>query len=155
LEEPITDTEFGTELGRNDLRFYPQNDRGQTIFFAVECKRLRVTTKSGLHHLANKYVEEGMQKFVDGKYASDLPYGGMLGYVMDNKLDDAFAKVQEEIEAKRSKLKMNDSLQTPSSMLPDYHWSADTIHQRENDKLCIHHLLVRANAAPPEAVAAF
>jgi hypothetical protein len=70
-------------LGRNDLRFYPPNHQGQTIFFTVECKRLRVTTKSHFTHLANKYVEEGIQRFVDGRYSAGLPCGGMVGYVMD------------------------------------------------------------------------
>ena len=115
----------------------------------MECKRLHVTTDSGFKHLADKYVEEGMQRFVDGKYATNLPCGGMLGYVMDNRLDDAFTKVQGEIEARRSSLKMTDSLQTPSSTLPRYRWSADTFHQRSDDKLCIHHLLVGVQADLP------
>ncbi len=62
LEDPITDPTFGTELGRNDLRIYPQNHQGQTIFFVVECKRLRMTTESGFKHLADKYVEEGVRR---------------------------------------------------------------------------------------------
>lgn len=49
LEDPITDPTFGTELGRNDLRIYPQNHRGQTVFFVVECKRLRVTSELRAH----------------------------------------------------------------------------------------------------------
>jgi hypothetical protein len=152
-EEPITDPEFGTELGRNDLRFYPPKHYGQTIFLTVECKRLRVTTDSGFKHLADKYVDDGMQRFVDGQYASDLPCGGMLGYVMDNRLDDAFAKVQGEIDTRRSKLKMaaKGSFQTPSSTLPHYRWSADTFHQRADDKLCLHHLLVGVQTDPPSS----
>ena len=152
LEDPITDPTFGTELGRNDLRIYPLNDRGQTIFFVVECKRLRVASDSGFKHLADKYVKEGMQRFVDGKYASKLPCGGMLGYVMDNRLDEAFAKVQEEIETRRGALKMQtkDSFRTPSSKAGRYRWSADTFHERVADRLCIHHLLVGISPHPPK-----
>jgi len=151
LEDPITDPTFGTELGRNDLRVYPHNHRGQTVFFVVECKRLRVTTDSGFKHLADKYVEEGIQRFVEGKYACSLPCGGMLGYVMDNRLDDAFAEVQGEIEARRTTLKMKskDCLRTPSFTLPRYHWSADSYHERADDKLCIHHVLVGVSAGRP------
>ena len=148
LEGPITDPTFGTELGRNDLRFFPLNHRGQTIFFAVECKRLRMTWDSGFRHLADKYAEDGVQRFIDGNYASNLPFGGMLGYVMDNRLDDAFTDVQREIGARRTALKMENkgSLRTPSSVVPDYHWSADSFHERSNGKLCIHHLLVGVSA---------
>ena len=152
FEDPITDPTFGTELGRNDLCIYPLNQPGQTVFFVVECKRLRVTTESGFKHLADKYVEDGLQRFVDGKYASNLPCGGMLGYVMDNRLDDAFAKVRGEIEARRTTLKMKtkDSLRTPSSTVPRYRWSADSFHERADDKLCIHHLLVGASTDLPK-----
>lgn len=152
LENPITDSTFGTELGRNDLRFYPPKHERQTVFFTVECKRLRVTTGSGFRHLADKYVDEGMQRFVDGKYASRLPCGGMLGYVMDNQLDDAFAKVQQEIEARRATLKIQtkNSLRTPSSRVRQYRWSADTFHECVAGRLCIHHLLVGIAPQPPK-----
>jgi hypothetical protein len=150
LEDPVTDPDFGTELGRNDLRIYPQNHRGQTVFFVVECKRLRVTTKSGFKHLADKYVEDGMQRFTDGGYATNLPCGGMLGYVMDDRLDDAFAKVQEEIDVRRATLKMKakNSVRIPSSKLPRYRWSADSFHKRADGDLCIHHLLVGFGGSP-------
>ena len=150
LEDPVIDPTFGTELGRNDLRIYPQNHHGQTVFFVVECKRLRVTSNSGFKHLADKYVEGGMKRFVDGHYASSLPCGGMLGYVMDNRLDDAFAKVQEEIEARRATLKMRtrDSFRTPSSTVPRYRWSADSFHDRADGEFCLHHLLVGASVRP-------
>jgi hypothetical protein len=145
LEDPITDPTFGTELGRNDLRIYPQNHRRQTISFVVECKRLRVGSDSGFKHLADKYVEEGVQRFVDGRYACNLPCGGMLGYVMDNQLDDAFSKVQAEIEARRAtlKIKTRECFRSPSSTLPGYRWSADSFHERAGGRLCIHHILVR------------
>ena len=68
LEDPITDPDFGTEKGRNDLRFYPPDHFGQKIFFTLECKRLRVRTQSGLKHLADEYVEKGLQRFTDEKY---------------------------------------------------------------------------------------
>jgi hypothetical protein len=151
LEEPVTDPTFGTESGRNDLRFYPPQHHGQTIFLTVECKRLRVTTDSGFNHLAVEYVDKGMQRFVDGQYSSGLPCGGMLGYVMDNRLDDAFARVQQEIGARSSALKTTGRqfLKIPSSTLPSYRWSADTFHQRADGRLCIHHLLVGVPADPP------
>ena len=42
LEDPITDPTFGTETGRNDLRFYHRDIPGQHTFLTVECKRLHV-----------------------------------------------------------------------------------------------------------------
>lgn len=143
LEDPITDPEFGTELGRNDLRFYPQNHYGQTVFFTVECKRLRVSTGTGISQLADKYVEEGVQRFVDGRYSSGLPCGGMVGYVMDNEMSKAFAAVQAAIKSKRKKVRLRArSLRSPSVVLPKYQWSADTGHTTKDGDFAVHHALL-------------
>jgi hypothetical protein len=144
LEDPITEADFGTELGRNDLRFYPPNHHGQTIYFTLECKRLRVGTKSGLRHLADKYTDEGIQRFVDGRYSVGLPCGGMVGYVMDNEISQAFASVQSDIENKRAALKMptRNGIRVPSAVLPDHKWSADTFHTRADGTFAVHHTLV-------------
>lgn len=143
LEDPVTDPNFGTELGRNDLRFYPQNHYGQKVFFTVECKRLRVKTKSGISHLADKYVEDGIQRFVDGRYSAELPCGGMVGYVMDNKVSEAFDAVQAAIKSGRKKLKIPaKGTCNPSAVLPKYEWSADTHHRRSRGRFKLHHVLL-------------
>ncbi len=67
LEDQIIDPTWGDELGRNDIRFYPPKHAARTIFFSLECKRLRVTTASGFKPLANEYVKKGIQRFVDSK----------------------------------------------------------------------------------------
>jgi hypothetical protein len=144
LEDPTTDPDFGTELGRNDLRFYPPNHHGQSVFFTVECKRLRVPAQSGLRHLADKYAEEGIQRFVDGKYSAGLPCGGMVGYVMDNQTALAFASVQSEIVSRRASLKLpaRRGIRAPSAVLPRYEWSADTLHNRTGGEFLVHHVLL-------------
>lgn len=131
LEDPITDPNYGTELGRNDLRFYPPENFGQTIFFTLECKRLRVRTQSGFDHLSGEYVGSGLKRFSsDDHYSSGLPCGGMLGYVMDGQLDEAFASVKSEIEKRKQELKMKKKrpVRTPSSVLPH--------HQHSLARLC-------------------
>jgi hypothetical protein len=143
LEDPITDPNFGTELGRNDLRFYPQHHHGQTVFFTVECKRLRVMTGTGLSQLADKYVEEGVQRFVDGRYSSGLPCGGMVGYVMDNEMSKAFDAVQGAITSRRKKVRLRPKgLRAPSTALPEYEWSADTQHTCKGGNFAVHHALL-------------
>lgn len=145
-EMPITDPTFGTHLGRNDLRFYPPQHHGQSIFFTVECKRLHVRTASGFKHLVDEYVKEGLQRFVSGKYSSGLPCGGMVGYVMDNRIDDAFTHIQSEINARRTKLKMKkNAMLVPSSVLPSCRYSAETLHTRKDGELIVHHLLVETS----------
>jgi hypothetical protein len=143
-EVPVTDPTFGTQTGRNDLRFYHRDIPGQRVFFTVECKRLHVRTASGFRHLADEYVREGLQRFVDGKYSAGLPCGGMLGYVMDNRVSEAFVTVCKEISARRISLCMDktNSLQCPSSVLGYYAASADTFHRRKGSKFAVYHSLV-------------
>ena len=147
-EVPVTDPNFGTQTGRNDLRFYHRDVPGQRIFFTVECKRLHVRTASGFRHLADKYVEEGLQRFVDGKYSVGLPCGGMLGYVMDNRVPEAFGRVCDEISARRKRLRMNgkDSFKHPSSILRSYAASGDTFHERVSGEFAVYHSLVAVAA---------
>jgi hypothetical protein len=144
LEDPITDLTFGTEEGRNDLNFFPPQHHRQKVFFTVECKRLHVTRKSGFVHLADAYVEKGMQRFVDGQYSSGLPCGGMVGYVMDGQVQAAFDKVQNEIGGRLKTLCIPscNALEKPSSVLPSYEFSADTMHIRSDGKFKLYHLLV-------------
>ena len=144
LEDPVTDPDFGSELGRNDVRFYPINHHGQTIFFTVEFKRLRVRTTSGFKHLTDKYVDDGMLRFVNGQYSAGLPCGGMVGYVMDNERSKAFASILSEIEQQKTALRLRpkDALCVPSVYVPDYEWSADSFHTRTDGIFALHHLLV-------------
>ena len=143
LEDPINDPNYGTELGRNDLRFYPPKHYRQTVFFTVECKRLRVMRQGGTVQLADKYVDDGIQRFVDDQYSAGLPCGGMLGYVMDNNMWEAFKAVESVIHLKRVKLKIpSRGICKPSKVLPEYEWSADTQHRRGRDTFKIHHALL-------------
>ena len=142
-EVPVTDSTFGTQEGRNDIIFFHRSI-SQRIHFVVECKRLHVRTNSGFKHLADEYVDEGLMRFVNGRYAAGLPCGGMLGYVMDNDTSAAFDRVKNEILQKLSPLKMRDSkdLKHPSAVLPHCPHSADTIHLRKDGKFKVHHVLV-------------
>jgi|GEM_PF-1594014 len=144
LEDPVTDPTFGTEEGRNDLNLYPPNHLGQKLFFTLECKRLHVTTSSGFKHLADRYVLEGVQRFVDGQYSAGLPCGGMLGYVMDNAVAAAFKQVEAELAARNAalKLKGKKTWDSPSAALSGCSHSADTLHGRADGDFLLHHLLV-------------
>jgi hypothetical protein len=143
-ETPITDPTFGTEEGRNDMRFFPPQHYGQKVFFTIECKRLHVTRKSGFVHLADAYVKDGVQRFVNGQYSSGLPCGGMVGYVMDNRMQAAFSKVQDEIRKYSKDLRLVNGkiLRQPSFCLPECTFSADTIHTRPDGNFTLHHVLL-------------
>jgi hypothetical protein len=139
-----TDPTFGTQLRRNDIRFFPAPHRHRRVFFTAECKRLHVRTKSGFKHLADEYVTEGIQRFVDGEYSKGVPCGGMVGYVMDNDLNAAFRRVRAEIKDRRRELRISTphADKAPSTALHDWTHSTDTWHRRSDGAFLLHHMLV-------------
>lgn len=143
-EAQETDPTFGTQIGRNDIRFLPAPHRHRGVFFTAECKRLHVRTDSGFRHLAAEYVTEGMQRFVDGAYSKGVPCGGMVGYVMDDDLDTAVERVRREIESRCRPLQMTrrHAHRSPSLALPLWPHSGDTFHRRDGVTFLLHHMLV-------------
>jgi hypothetical protein len=68
----------------------------------------------------------------------------MVGYLMDNEVSRAFASVRSEIVAKKATLRVraHDGIRTPSGVLPNYEWSADTFHDRTEGTFSVHHVLL-------------
>ncbi|MBN2211143.1 MAG: hypothetical protein JW709_07075 [Sedimentisphaerales bacterium] len=101
--------ERGTDqIGRLDLRIIHGHIR--EAYFSFECKRLRWKFPGGrFDSLADAYVTDGMYRYFNGQYATGLDKGGMLGYVMDGKCDEAVNDVQKAVEKRRSNLYMQGS----------------------------------------------
>jgi hypothetical protein len=79
-------------------------DSNEHTYIAFEGKRLNVHNPDR-HSLAGKYVEDGICRYVYEKYAEHLPFGAMLGYVVDGDWEFAFNQicnaVKERIEIVR------------------------------------------------------
>jgi hypothetical protein len=66
-------------LGRIDIVLQFMHQFGdETAYVAIECKRVR----HGDGGLNTRYVTEGVDRFVSGKYATGHEWGFMLGYVL-------------------------------------------------------------------------
>lgn len=75
-------------------------DQSPTCYLAYEAKRLNVTMPSGFKALSGKYVSEGLARYVTGKYSEGLPFGGMLGYVLDGDLPAASTRIGKVLAVK-------------------------------------------------------
>ena len=64
--------------GRIDIKIIYSFDEAE--YFGMECKR--VTSKN--RRLAQKYVDDGIMRFVTGKYSPGHDWAAMLGFVMDS-----------------------------------------------------------------------
>src|SRR5690606_20758675 len=91
--------------------------------------------------LAGPYVEEGVVRYVTAKYSEKLPYGCMIGYVMDGDSAFAFQQLKSAI-VKRKKLVGLESEQIDfeSSSFVEF----ETTHRRQsnNSQIIVRHRLL-------------
>ena len=78
-----------------DIAVIARNDRSR--YLAYECKKLNVQYQGVRRSQAGRYVDDGMMRFVTGKYAKGLPVACMIGYVMDGDLSFAYARIKATI----------------------------------------------------------
>lgn len=137
------DTDLAKETGRKDIVFFPSFQ--EEIYLCLEAKRLNAVISDVRRSLADEYVKEGMQRFVDGKYARFVRHGAMLAYVLDGDVDRAIQNVENNIRHRLSELRMdeNGSL-VASTIRPDDSRTKETCHHRTREKAVfrIHHLFV-------------
>lgn len=81
--EPFGLTVNGSKYSKGKIDIAVLFDWERERYLAYECKRLNVIGASGRASLATLYASEGMMRFISDQYAQDLPFGCMLGYVMD------------------------------------------------------------------------
>ena len=81
-------------LGRIDIILSFLHQFGQEdAYVAVECKRVR----PGDTTLNRRYVSQGVDRFVTGKYAAGHEWGFMLGYVLALPVQDVVAFIDSRI----------------------------------------------------------
>lgn len=137
------DTDLARETGRKDIVFFPSLQ--EEIYLCLEAKRLNAVISGVRRSLADEYVKEGMQRFVDGKYARFVRHGTMLAYVLDGNTDRAIQNVENNIRSRLSKLRMDKSGSLVASTIrPDDCRTKETCHRRAHERAVfrIHHLFV-------------
>jgi len=138
------DTDLAKETGRKDIVFFPSLQE-QEIYLCLEAKRLNAFISGVRRSLADEYVKEGMQRFVDGKYARFVRHGAMLAYVLDGNIDRAIQNIEKNIRNRLLELRMdkNGGL-VASTIRPDDCRTKETRHRRAHEKAVfrVHHLFV-------------
>ncbi len=141
-ESSETDPKTGKEIGRIDIRFlhgYKEN-----VYFAFECKRLRVPYKSGIRSNASEYVGvDGMMCFITGKYSRGLFSGGMIGYVMISDVRAAIQSVKKAISRNYTMLCLirNTGLSS-CSIMSNEKIIKETRHNLPNQRFTIYHVFL-------------
>ncbi len=99
-EEPPIHHAF--RRGRRRLRLDIRIDSSQSL---PRCRMRFEAKRLGNHHGASAYLgKDGLQCFLDGRYASNDAFAGMLGYVQVGHPEQWALKIMKAIEKNRSKL---------------------------------------------------
>jgi hypothetical protein len=142
------DPNEGEDQGRMDIAFVPLVP-SESIYFCLECKRLNVCYGDSIRPYFSEYVKQGMLRFVRGQYAKIVRHGGMLGYVLDGKIENAISGVQLSLKAHQTDLEMKRPCEfRRSSIRPADPTTKETHHSRKHDTSIfqIHHMFVSGNA---------
>jgi hypothetical protein len=114
----------------------------EEVYLAYECKRLNVSSSGGgRKSLATEYVREGMMRFVRAQYAQALPFGAMLGYVMDGDVLFALAAVKERIRENAANLRCEPSAPMDIEPPGTFHFFSTT-HQRPSCAIELRHFML-------------
>ena len=81
--------------GRIDIKIIYSFD--ETEYFGMECKR--VTSKNS--RLAQKYVDDGIMRFVTGKYSPGHDWAAMVGFVIDGNNNGCINLIRNYLTRKR------------------------------------------------------
>lgn len=79
--------------GRIDIKIIYNFNENE--YFGIECKR--VTSKN--KKLAEKYIKDGIMRFVNGKYSPGHDYAAMLGFVIDANITKCINLIQNYLNS--------------------------------------------------------
>ncbi|TAE55059.1 MAG: hypothetical protein EAZ87_20955 [Nostocales cyanobacterium] len=95
IEEEVGTRSFSNSPkpeGRIDIKIIYSFHENE--YFGIECKR--VTSKN--KKLAEKYINDGVMRFVNGKYSPGHDYAAMLGFVIDGNIHKCINLIRYYLE---------------------------------------------------------
>jgi hypothetical protein len=113
------------------FRSYDIND----IYFGAECKLL----KDGSNVRREKYVSEGLVRYVDNRYSQKASESSMVGYIVNDSIEDSIKIINKTIAEFNTK-----SILSRSNLFYEPHYLSK--HDREdNSVITLHHLFFNFN----------
>lgn len=135
--------------GYYDITIHSTNWKSKNFHF--ECKNL-----DNSPDLVNKYVcyntykkninnenifDGGVLRYFNGKYAQDLAFGGMIGFILDGDSNNIKAAILQKLNVKFPISPEGDLISTKDNSIEENLFTFDSFHSRLNTKFTIHHLL--------------
>lgn len=111
---------------RTDIEFVLPSYKRRLIF---ECKKLSSAEK--------RYLDDGLIRFIELKYAEKEPDGGMIGFVVNGNFIKTISKLKE-------KVKCFHIIRLIDKQVLNYKYSFQSLHKRKNSThILISHLFFK------------
>jgi len=135
--------------GNYDITIHSTNWKNKNFHF--ECKNL-----DSSQDLLNKYVcyntykkdvnnenifDGGVLRYFNGKYAQNLTFGGMIGFVLDGDRSNIKIEILKKLNDKFQISPEGDLLSTKDNSIEENPFTFDSLHSRRNTEFTIHHFL--------------
>lgn len=135
--------------GNYDITIHNTYWKNQDFYF--ECKNL-----DGSKDLTDKYVcyntykknlenenifDGGVLRYFNGKYAQNLTFGGMIGFIIDGNINNIKTAILKKLSYKFLISPEGDLISTKDNSIENNPFTFDSLHSRMNTKFTIHHLL--------------
>ncbi len=151
--EPSSECSY---TGFDDLKF--QHSDWANKYFVFEAKNLGKTKSMSFSKSIKEYIyikeknreDGGMYRFMTGKYACDMSFGGMLGFIVGETKENVVKSLTEEIEFiydNKEIGKLTDK-KIISYSIENNKNTFDSIHNRinnktgQNEKFTLHHVIM-------------
>jgi hypothetical protein len=130
-------------LGRIDLALkFARQFGDEDDYVGIECKRIG----AGLHALNKSYVAKGVERFVNGQYATGHVRGFMLGYVIVGPVAKPLKSIRGHVVKAYGAGGKMKSLTTPAGSLA---LESNVLSQVGGQMIEIQHLLIDMTIAAP------
>lgn len=121
-----------TEKRRTDIVFFISGF-GR---FTIECKRLFKESSKN-----EKYIDEGLKRFIELKYSSKESYAGMIGFIISGDILTTMHNLNVKVKNYHFVLSENNLL---TKKCVDWKYSYQSKHNRlNNTKIHIYHLFFK------------
>jgi hypothetical protein len=130
---PKIDRTYAVERGEPAIDFCFRDRYTRESFFGFECKIL----DEGDNRLYREYIENGLGRYLQGKYSSGSSAGSLIGYIRSGDVTAIISEVGKRVELEDAIGKMS---QAPPILGFQEHYVSTHTRQRGISPFSVHHL---------------
>ncbi|OCB75343.1 hypothetical protein [Flavobacterium crassostreae] len=129
--------------GNYDITIHSTNWRSKDFYF--ECKNLDnsqdLVNKYVCYHKGHSIYDGGILRYFNGKYAQELNFGGMIGFILEGDTLNIKNKIAKKLTENLITTPQGDLLKISDNSINQNNFSFDSFHKRFDNEFIIHHLL--------------